>query len=144
MKTTTVTYHLSPISHHPTPITQHPSPNTHPTMSRNPRHQLFVGIHNSVVAIDTRTGEELWRQKIGGSFVSVLWDGEQLFGSAKGQIFCLDPRDGAILWNNPLKGLGMGLVAMASSRTPSGGELSGIEFQRRAQAAAAAGAAAAS
>ena len=113
-------------------------------MPRNPQHQLFIGIHNSVVALDARTGQELWRQKIGGSFVSVFWDGEQLFASGKGQVFCLDPRDGAILWNNELKGLGMGLVAMASSRAPSGGELSSAEFQRRAAAtAAAAGAAAA-
>jgi outer membrane protein assembly factor BamB len=112
-------------------------------MPRNPQHQLFVGIHNSVAAIDARTGEERWRQKLGGSYVSVLWDGEQLFASAKGQVFCLDPRDGAVLWNNELKGLGMGLVGMASSRVPSGGELSGGEHQRRAAAAAAAGAASA-
>ena len=104
-------------------------------MPRNQQHRLFVGIYNSVVAIDTSTGAELWRQKLGGSFVSVLWDGEQLFGSSKGQIFCLDPRDGAVLWNSPLKGLGMGLVAMASSRTPSGGELPSVEYQRRAAAA---------
>ena len=47
---------------------------------------------------------------------------------------------GAILWNNELKGLGLGLASMASSRAPSGGELSSTEFQRRAAAAASGGA----
>ena len=112
-------------------------------MPREQQQRLFVGIYHSVVALDAGTGQELWRQKLGGSYVSVLWDGTQLFASAKGQVFCLDPRDGTVLWNSPLKGLGMGLVGMASSRLASGGESSSAEFQRRAAAGAAAGAASA-
>ena len=112
-------------------------------MPRNQKHQLFVGIHNSVVAMDPSDGSELWRSKLGGGFVSVMWDGTQLFASAKGQVFCLDPRDGAILWNSPLKGLGMGLVTMTSSRVSGANSQSTMaEVQHRA-AAASAGAAAA-
>lgn len=105
-------------------------------MPRDQQHRLFVGIHNSVVAIDTRNGNELWRSRLGGGFVSILWDGAQLFASAKGQVFCLDPRDGAVLWNSPLKGLGMGIVTMASSRF-AGADSQGTmaEVQHRADAA---------
>ena len=110
-------------------------------MTREPEHQLYVGIHNSVVAIDTRDGNEVWRTKLGGtSLVNVLWDGEGLFAAAKGEVSRLDPRDGKVLWTSPLKGLGIGSVMLASARrADSSQQMVHADAQRRRQQAAAAG-----
>lgn len=108
-------------------------------MPRDPRHLLFVGIHNSVVALDTRDGSEVWRMKLGGSsFVTVHWDGEELFASAKGEVVRLDSRHGAILWHNRLKGLGTGSVTLASTRSASQPAASVIPAERKRQSDAAA------
>jgi outer membrane protein assembly factor BamB len=87
-------------------------------MPRDPRTLIFVGIKNSVVALDARTGDEVWRTKLRGmtSFVTVLWDGEFLVAATYGEVFGLDWRDGTITWHNKMKGLGLGLVTLASSR----------------------------
>ena len=111
-------------------------------MPREPQVLLYVGIKNAVVALDDRTGEELWRAELRASdFVSVLWDGTALFAAARGEVWRLDPRSGAILWHNPLKGLGWGLASLASTRAPSptAGDAAAVAKKRRdAQAAAAA------
>ena len=90
-------------------------------MPRNPSTLIFVGIKNSVVALDARTGDEVWRTKLRGmtSFVTVLWDGEFLVAATYGEVFGLDWRDGTITWHNKMKGLGLGIVSLASSRTPT-------------------------
>ena len=111
-------------------------------MIREPKDQLYVGIHNSVVALDTRDGTEVWRTKLGGlSLVNVFWDGDGLYASAKGEVSRLDPRDGRVLWTSPLKGLGTGSVMLASARRPSDSsqQLVPAELQRRKQQAAASG-----
>ena len=99
---------------------------------------LFVGIKNSVVALNVRTGEEMWRTKLKGSdFVTVLWDGEALVAANAGEVFALDPGSGAVLWHNQLKGMGLGLVSLASSRAPTdpGAALAGAATARRAASA---------
>lgn len=114
-------------------------------MPRDPQVLLFVGIKNAVVALDAATGAEVWRAQLRGSdFVSVLWDGEALFASNRGEVWRLDPHTGEALWHNELKGLGWGLASLASSRareaTPASGDLLGAAKKRRdAQAASAAG-----
>ena len=109
-------------------------------MPKPPRHLLFVGIKNSVVALDAKDGTAVWITEIGGhSLVSVLWDGVELFASSKGEVSKLDPRSGAVLWHNKLKGLGIGHVIMASSRMAS--QTGGVEIAH-AQAEAASAAAA--
>lgn len=106
-------------------------------MPKDPRHQLFVGIKDSVVALDVRDGTELWRKKLGGyGLVNAFWDGEQLFASAKGEVFCLDPRDGAILWHSQLKGLGTGMVTFASTRSPGDSQSKAVAAEKARQAAA--------
>jgi outer membrane protein assembly factor BamB len=92
-----------------------------PTMPRDLRTLIFVGIKNAVVAVDAHTGDEVWRAKLTGmaSFVTVLWDGEFLVASADGEVFGLDWRDGTITWHNKMKGLGLGFVSLASSRAPT-------------------------
>jgi outer membrane protein assembly factor BamB len=90
-------------------------------MPRDLRTLIFVGIKNSVVALDARTGDEVWRAKLRGmtDFVTVLWDGEFLVAATHGEVFGLDWRDGTITWHNKMKGLGLGFVSLASSRTPT-------------------------
>ena len=116
-------------------------------MPRDPVTLVFVGIKNSVVALDDRTGVEVWRARLRGSdFVSVMWDGEALVVGNSGEVSRLDPRTGAVLWHNELKGLGRGLVTLASTRAPSketGTETIAYKKKREQEAAAAAAAAAA-
>jgi outer membrane protein assembly factor BamB len=44
----------------------------------------------------------------------VLVEGDQIFASTSGELFCLHRFDGEILWNNRLKGLGHGLVTIVT------------------------------
>jgi outer membrane protein assembly factor BamB len=104
-----------PITDYRLPITDHRPP----IMPRDRKHLLFIGVYNTVLALDTATGAEVWRAKLGGtSFVNVHWDGEELFASTKGEVWRLDPRNGNSIWHNKLKGLGFGAVLLASDRAP--------------------------
>ncbi len=86
-------------------------------MPRDPQVLVYVGIKASVIALDQRNGMEVWRAKLKGSdFVTVLWDGEALLAANAGEVFRLDPQSGALMWRNELKGLGRGIVSLASSR----------------------------
>ena len=115
-------------------------------MPRDPRTLIFVGIKNHVLALDAATGDEMWRAKLKGSdFVSVFWDGQHLVAANAGEAFGIDPQSGAILWHNPMKGLGLGVVSLASSRVaptdarPSGAtSAAAAKMRHDAQSAAAA------
>jgi len=76
---------------------------------------LFIGIAGTVVALDRSTGGELWRSKLGGDFVNVTLQDGDLYAAAKGELFCLDPATGKVRWQNALKGLGRGLITIATS-----------------------------
>jgi outer membrane protein assembly factor BamB len=78
---------------------------------------VFVGIKNSVVALDDHSGLEIWRTQLRGSdYVTVLWDGSALFAANSGEVWRLNPLTGELIWHNGLKGLGRGLVTIASTR----------------------------
>jgi outer membrane protein assembly factor BamB len=78
---------------------------------------IFIGIAGNVVALDRATGQEIWRTALkGGDFVNVILTDGALYATAKGELFCLDPAAGNIRWQNPLKGLGRGLVTIAASK----------------------------
>lgn len=86
-------------------------------MPRDPQVFLYVGIKSSVVALEDRTGAEVWRTQLRGSdYVTVLWDGEALVAANSGEVWRLDPQTGAVIWHAELKGFGRGLVSLASSR----------------------------
>ena len=86
-------------------------------MPRDLQVLVFVGIKNGVIALDDRTGVEVWRMKLRSSdHVMVFWDGEALFAASGGEVWRLDPRQGNIIWQNELKGMGRGLVSLASTR----------------------------
>jgi outer membrane protein assembly factor BamB len=101
---------------------------------------IFVGIKGTVMALNRATGETLWMTELKGSdFVNLVIDDDNLYATTKGEIFCLDPSNGALRWHNGLSGLGWGLVTIA---TANGGQvISMAEKRRRDQAAAAGGAA---
>ena len=61
-------------------------------MPRDPQTLIFVGIKHSVVALDDRTGTEVWRTDLrSGDYVTVLWDGEALIAGNSGEVWRLDP-----------------------------------------------------
>jgi outer membrane protein assembly factor BamB len=115
-------------------------------MPRDPIFYIYVGIKNFVVALDDRTGTEVWRTQLRGSdYVNILWDGESLVASNSGEVWRLDPATGAVIWHNGLKGFGRGIVSLASNRraTTASENDSAVAKRRRDQAAAATAATAA-
>ncbi|MFM9961161.1 MAG: PQQ-binding-like beta-propeller repeat protein [Planctomycetaceae bacterium] len=78
---------------------------------------VFVGFNSRVVALDRRTGQLVWDWKSpkGSGFVAVLLDADRLIVSVQGYTYCLDPNNGALLWANPLSGLGVGIPCLASA-----------------------------
>jgi outer membrane protein assembly factor BamB len=109
---------------------------------------LFVGTNRAVVALDARTGEELWRTKLPrqtGGIVSMLVSGPQLYAGCGGRVYCLDAGTGQINWENDLPRLGYHavLLAMPGANCASSSEaaIAAWECQRR-RAVAAGGAAA--
>jgi outer membrane protein assembly factor BamB len=112
---------------------------------RDPKALIFVGIGSTVVALNDQTGDEAWRTKLrSADFASVLWDGAVLLAATGGEVYRLDPDTGETLWHNTLKGLGRGLISLASLRAPAGagGTTSAMSKKIRDEQAAAAAAAA--
>ena len=111
-------------------------------MPRDLRSFIYVGIKRCVVALDRDTGDELWRAELHGpDYVTVLWDGTGLFAANSGEVWRLDPQTGAMIWHNEMKGLGRGLVSLASNLSAgSGSNTEMAEAKRRRDAAAAASA----
>jgi outer membrane protein assembly factor BamB len=79
---------------------------------------VYVGLKAAVIALDRRTGTEVWRTPLKGgvgrssSFVTLQRDGDILYAGVGGEIWALDPKGGALLWHNPLKGLGYGITSI--------------------------------
>jgi outer membrane protein assembly factor BamB len=75
---------------------------------------IYLGMKGAVMAVSTSTGQPVWETALKGSdFVNVVLDGDNLFATTRGEIFCLDPQGGGIRWHNPLRGYGWGLVTIA-------------------------------
>jgi outer membrane protein assembly factor BamB len=99
---------------------------------------VYIGIGGTVLALDRTTGQEVWRNKLKMSdFVSVVLRDGDLYATAAGEIYCLDPATGVVRWHNQLKGLGRGLVTIA---TAEGGQVATMREKRQRDAAAAASA----
>ena len=77
---------------------------------------IFIGIAGKVVALDRSAGKELWRSDLKDSdFTNVVLQDGDLYATTKGEFFCLDPANGEIRWQNRLKGLGTGLISIATA-----------------------------
>jgi len=85
---------------------------------------LYLGCNGTVSALDPASGQEVWRTKLstggigifGGSTryqdVNVIEDGGIVIAGVNGYVFGLDARNGAVLWQNELKGMGFNDVTM--------------------------------
>jgi outer membrane protein assembly factor BamB len=88
---------------------------------------LFLGLNGRVAAIDRESGEIVWewtakdpdKKRAVGGFMTLLVDQGQLFASANGYTYRLDPVTGDELWANPLRGWGVGPTALATSTAAS-------------------------
>ncbi len=80
---------------------------------------VFAAFNGRVFAVDRRDGSVLWRWKVpkGGSFVTLLPDGDQLLVCADGYLWALRADDGRLLWSQPFKGEGTGIPMLASPRS---------------------------
>ena len=79
---------------------------------------VFVGLNGYALALNRDNGEIVWyNSEMKSGYVTLLLDGDRLIVSTNGYIYCLDPLTGRILWNNPLRGYGMGApTSLTSSR----------------------------
>jgi PQQ-like domain len=110
-------------------------------VAKNNTALVFVGIKGRVVALNRDSGSEVWRTQVGTDYVSVMWDGNALFAVTSGEIWRLDPGSGNQIWHNPLKGLGRGLVSLASTQIAGAVDATAAYQYAAAAAADAAGAA---
>jgi outer membrane protein assembly factor BamB len=102
------------------------------------REMVYIGIKGTVVALDSMTGDEVWRRDLlGSSFVTVAQDEANVYAAANGEIFCMDKLTGAPRWHNPLNGLGTGLVTIASTAGSSSSDVPPLAEKHREDEAAA-------
>jgi outer membrane protein assembly factor BamB len=114
------------------------------SMSKS-REAIYVGIRGTVLALDRSSGAEMWRADLKkGDFVNIVLDGDVLLAATKGELFCLDSTTGKVLWKNELKGLGRGLMTVATADSPFGSVVPNVAKKLRDDAAAAGAAAVAS
>jgi outer membrane protein assembly factor BamB len=93
---------------------------------------IYLGIKGSVIAMNAATGEQLWTVHLKSSeFVNVVLDGDNLYATTQGEIFCLDPQTGEGRWQNKLKGFGWGLVSIAGEGIAANPPLLQAEEKRR-------------
>ena len=102
---------------------------------------VFIGIKGSVVALNRATGAQVWATHLRGSqFVNILVQPDAVLAYTEGELFCVDPKSGNGLWQNPLKGFGFGLATIAVEGQPDAGASATMAEHRRAEEAAAASA----
>ncbi len=82
---------------------------------------VFVGLNDKVAALDRDSGALAWswtcpRGTWVTRLVTLLLDGDRLIVAVNGYIYCLDALDGRLLWDNPLKGYGLGIACVTSLR----------------------------
>ncbi len=102
------------------------------------RDLVHVGLNGRVLALDRRTGAECWRAALkGSSFVNLFLDGDKLFATTRGEIFCLDALTGRLMWSNPMRGMGYGIATVGFA---AGNSVAAVESQQESdrQSAAAA------
>jgi hypothetical protein len=84
-------------------------------MSTGEDELIFIGIKGSVVALDRASGVTRWTTSLkGAGFVNLVRDQDILLATTRGQVFCLEPLTGRILWNNGLSGFGYGIATIAA------------------------------
>ena len=114
------------------PSTLHLTPSPMAALSKS---LLLLGIKGHVVALEKGTGREIWRTRLTrGDFVNIVTDGNVIFATTSGEVFCLDAGTGTVLWKNPMKGLGLGVVTLLPGGIWSDGQAPVAEQVRRTKA----------
>jgi len=74
---------------------------------------VFVGIKGSAMALNRADGTIVWQNHLAGSgFVNLVLEGDNLYATAQGEVFCLDPVTGRYRWHNALRGYGWGIASI--------------------------------
>jgi len=78
---------------------------------------VFVGIQGSVVALRKDDGAIAWATKLrkGSTLVALVVEPSWLFAASGGEVSCLDPDTGAVLWHNSLDAYGDGHAVLGAS-----------------------------
>ncbi|MCZ6835041.1 MAG: PQQ-binding-like beta-propeller repeat protein [Planctomycetota bacterium] len=113
---------------------------TPPKVDRTIPDLVFVGFNSRIAALDRYTGEIVWEWKApkGTGFPSLLLDGDRLIASVNGYTYCIDPLFGQQVWNNDMKGFGLGTTCLVSMNGSSGGSAAAAVLAQQQAAAAAA------
>ncbi len=101
---------------------------------------IYIFSNGRVAAIDKKKGEIIWEVKLKQYTKSALRmyygqisvEDDKIFVGVSGLLFCLNAKDGSLLWKNELKGWGYAFVSLAGD----GGESSRAAQQAAANAAA--------
>lgn len=89
---------------------------------------VFVGIKGTAIALDRATGQILWQTHLtSSSFVNLVLDGENLYATTQGEVFCLNPANGNPRWHNGLKGFGLGLASLVTPNATNNGAALSME-----------------
>ena len=102
-------------------------------MARAKPSLVYIGLRDHVL--------EVWRVELkvryqtSATFVNVVRDRDGLFATCGGELFALDPASGTVLWHEPLKGLGTGLVTVATDLGGTSDVAVLEEFARQTRAA---------
>jgi len=75
-------------------------------MRRKPK-LLYASTNRHVIALDPRTGEEVWRAKLPhasgfGAVVTLLIEGDTLYAESGGRVYALNRHTGELQWHNGL------------------------------------------
>ena len=75
---------------------------------------FFIGTNGTVVALELKSGKELWRTYLRSSeIVSVYHENEKVYAGANGHFYILCAKTGKILAENTMKGQGYGIISFA-------------------------------
>ena len=77
---------------------------------------IFTGFNRRVAALDKRTGNIVWQEKIqnGQKYVTLLLDGNLLIVAVDGYMYGLDALTGKQIWFNEMTGFGTGVTSLVS------------------------------
>ena len=100
---------------------------------------IYVGFNSRVIALARETGAEVWNWKSpsGSGFPAILVEVPHVYVSVSGYCYALDAATGEQLWDNPLKGYGIGTATLATEgRSSDDGAQAAVIAQQQAAAAA--------
>lgn len=86
------------------------------------KNTLFIFSNGRVAAIDKKSGDIIWEIKMkqyagrsmSFSYGQIFAEDGKVYVGTSGMLFCLNAKDGSLLWKNDLKGWGYQFVALAN------------------------------